>query len=341
MFYATKLVERSLWGLVLAAGDGKRLKNYVQQIKGKNLAKQFVNIVGQRSMLEHTFGRAEKLIAAEKIFTIISKHHLEHSEVRRQLSNRLEGTLIVQPENKETGPGILLPLMFLFKQCPDAIVALFPSDHFILDEDRFMSYARLAAEAVRCDPSRIVLLAMEAQTPETEYGYILPGEPIGGFNRFGIRMVSRFFEKPTAYLAHELRLAGGLWNTMTMIFEVKTLLNLVSMVQPFLYLQFCKILVAIDTPQEDRVIEEVYQHLEPINFSKGIMEKIAVQHPESIAVLPVQRVYWSDWGSPQRIHNDLKVLGRTPSCKVPSADDVRIPWSYNEAARGRRVWAKI
>jgi mannose-1-phosphate guanylyltransferase len=65
-----------LWGLVLAAGDGKRLQPYVQELNGGHLPKQFVNFIGQRSMLEHTFERAEKLIPPEKILTIVGKHHL-------------------------------------------------------------------------------------------------------------------------------------------------------------------------------------------------------------------------------------------------------------------------
>jgi len=72
-----------LWGLVLAAGDGKRLQHYVQELNGGHLPKQFVNFIGQRSMLEHTFQRAEKLIPPEKILTIVGKHHLQHVEVRR------------------------------------------------------------------------------------------------------------------------------------------------------------------------------------------------------------------------------------------------------------------
>jgi mannose-1-phosphate guanylyltransferase len=329
----------ALWGLVLAAGDGKRLQSYVQQLKGKELPKQFVNFVGQRSMLEHTFQRAEKLIRSEQIYTIVSRHHLAHPEVRRQLSDRLEETVVVQPENRETGPGILLPLMFLFKQCPDAIVALFPSDHFVLEEDRFMGYVGCATEAVRHDPSRIVLIAMEAREPETEYGYIFPGEPISGLAPFGIRSVSRFIEKPTVDLALALMLCGGLWNTMTMVFEVKTLLNLVRRVAPILYLKFCKILAAIGTPAEDQAIEAVYDSLTPVNFSKGIMEKIADQYPESVAVLPVQQVHWTDWGSPQRLNQALRTLERAETRQTLVEANPKVAWPYENRATSRRVRA--
>jgi mannose-1-phosphate guanylyltransferase len=298
--------RQRLWGVVLAAGNGQRVQAYVRHLKGEALAKQYVNFVGRRSMLEHTFHRAEKLIPRERILTVVSADHLASPEVRRQLSNRPGDTIIVQPENKETGPGILLPLMFLYKRCPDAIVTIFPSDHFIVEEDRFMSYVGLAAEAVRYNPSRLVLLAVEACEPEVEYGYILPCQELSDLYRFGIRKVAGFFEKPDEDLAAALVLAGGLWNTMTMAFGLRTLFYLVRRVYPGIYFNFCRILDAIGTVEESRTISEVYQILEPVNFSKGLLEKIAERYPEAISVLPVRNVFWSDWGSPARIARVLQ-----------------------------------
>ena len=160
-------------------------------------------------MLEHTFERAERLIPARQIVTVVTKGHLRHGAVRDQLSRRPPENIIVQPENKETGPGIFLPLVHLYKRCPDANVALFPSDHFILEEDRFMDHVSLAARAVAHDPSRIVLLAMEAQYPEVEYGYVVPREGHGRLNLWGIRDTARFIEKPDPATARKLVDAGG------------------------------------------------------------------------------------------------------------------------------------
>lgn len=69
---------------------------------------------------------------ASRISTIVSREPMEHAEVRAQTSARPAGTIIVQAENKEPGPGVLLPLMHLYKRCPDAVVAVFLSDHFVL-----------------------------------------------------------------------------------------------------------------------------------------------------------------------------------------------------------------
>jgi mannose-1-phosphate guanylyltransferase len=302
-----------LWGLVLAAGDGTRLQDFIQQALGNRIPKQYVNLVGRRSMLEHTFHRAERLIPENRILTIVGKHHMKYAEVRRQLLLRPKHNVIVQPANKETGPGVLLPLMHIYKRSPEAIVALFPSDHFIWEEDRFMDHVKLAAQRVERDPSRMILLAVEAQEPETDYGYIIPHNDIGHFDLYGVRRVARFIEKPTASVARSLVKAGGLWNTMIMVFRVETLLQLVKAVSPSTYQRFDRVAEAIGTHAEFDTVDEVYRKLEPVNFSKGILEKIAVIFPETISTLPVLQVFWSDLGSPQRVMQVQETLGLTRS----------------------------
>jgi mannose-1-phosphate guanylyltransferase len=308
MFEPAPLDRRHLWGLTLAAGDGRRLQPFVEQLRGEPLPKQFVNFTGRRSMLEHTFDRADTLIDSERLMTVVSRHHMLHAEVRRQLGSRPRATIVVQPENKETLPGILLPLMFLYRRCPEAIVALFPSDHFILEEDRFMKHVQLAFRAVTDDVTRLILLAIAPRQPETEYGYIIPGVPVGKLTRFGVQAVSGFVEKPRLELARRLVSTGGLWNTMTMVFKLKPFLDLVRILQPRMYYDFIRIFHAIETPAERQTIADLYQRLEPLNFSKDLMEKIAECHPERISVLPVSNVYWSDWGSPERIQQTLEFL---------------------------------
>ncbi len=323
-----------LWGLVLAGGEGKRLQSYVQELKGEELPKQYVNFIGRRSMLEHTFHRAEKLIPSEQILTIVARRHLEHSEVRRQLSSRPTETIIVQPDNKETGAGILLPVVHLFKRCPEAIVALFPSDHFILEEDRFMNHVGLAAQAVAGDSSRIVLLAMEAQGPEIEYGYVMSDKTFGHGDLWGTRRVVRFVEKPDAHLAQEMVAAGGLWNTMIMVFKVKTLLEMARRIAPGTYLRFSRILEAIGTRREADTIAEVYQSLEPMNFSKALLEKASAIYPGAISVLPVLHVQWTDLGSRQRVVELQEKLEPPAYRALQAATEPR-------AARGNRSWRRM
>jgi mannose-1-phosphate guanylyltransferase len=320
--------SHDVWGLVLAGGEGKRLEDYVRQLRGESLPKQYVNFIGTRSMLEHTFDRAERLIPRQRILTIVSKHHLSLPDVRRQLSSRSAGTVIVQPENKDTGLGLLLPLTYLHKRCPDATVVVFPSDHFILEEDRFLDHVSLAARAVHYEPSQIVLLGMEAKWPETEYGYVIPLDSDGHINICGCRKAAHFVEKPNPTEARLLVAAGALWNTMIMVFKVETLLRHIQISYPDVAGLFHGLAQAIGTAAESRKVEEIYRHLGRLNFSKDILEKLATGVHAAISVLPVLQVTWSDWGSPQRLLElknslELPIKVPTPARPAPSRRPVR------------------
>ena len=135
------------WGIVLAGGNGTRLRDLVYRKRADYLPKQYLNFIGKRSMLEHTLDRAEKLIPAPKLLTVIAREHLQFPEVSRQIAARPQECIIVQPENKDTGPGILLPLMHLHKRNPAAVVTIFPADHFILEEARLYAACRASVPA--------------------------------------------------------------------------------------------------------------------------------------------------------------------------------------------------
>jgi mannose-1-phosphate guanylyltransferase len=295
-------------GLVLAGGEGKRLKRFIYQLRASQVPKQYTNIIGTRSMLEHTFDRAERLIPRERLFTVASRDHLQYHEARRQLSDRPIHTVVLQPLNRETGPGVLLPLMHIYKRYPQSIVAVFPSDHFILEEERFVAYVEVAFRVVQQDPSRIVLLGIKPNQPETEYGYILPNGKLRGVASVDVHGVESFIEKPQAQTATEFAARGALWNSMVMVFETKTFLSLVRLVAPALHRSFQPIYSAIATSAETVVIEDCYRDMKQSNFSKELLESLAVQHRPRLAVIPVNGVLWSDWGSAPRI---MKILQET------------------------------
>ena len=290
-------------GIVLAGGDGQRLQPFIQRWRGDSLPKQYVTFVGTRSMLEHTFHRAEKLIPPERLFAVVNRDHLSHPEVTRQLLGRVTDTVVVQPVNKETGPGILLPLMHVYKRHPDSTVVVFPSDHFILEEKLFMDHVELACRAVEQNSSCLVLLGVQPSEPEPEYGYIVPGRKAHP----DLHEVLRFIEKPDLDLSLNLLREGGLWNTMVMIFKARTMVDLVCRAAAQMSRVFANILEAIGTTREIQTIDDAYRQMEAMNFSKGLLEKFSVQHSPRLMVLPVLEVYWSDWGSERRILSGLKM----------------------------------
>jgi mannose-1-phosphate guanylyltransferase len=296
-------------GIVLAAGEGKRLEPLVRQLRDDSLPKQYVTFIGRRSMLEHTVARVEKLVPRERIFTVIAEHHGNFPAVRRQIAGCAEGTVIAQPENKETAAGILLPLMHVFKRYPEASVAVFPSDHFIFEEDLFMSHVAIAFHAVERNPSLFVLMGVEPTEPEAEYGYILPhGADKEKNSASMLQRVRRFVEKPDPQAACEMMAGGALWNTMVMVFKVKNLIDIVARINPELFAAFQEVLAAVGTPDEARRIGEIYRRIKPENFSKGILEQLPARYPSCLSVLSVRGVLWSDWGLPRSIECVLRKI---------------------------------
>lgn len=291
----------SRYGVVLAGGEGRRLRPFVHRLRGDALPKQYVAFLGTRSMLEHTWDRVERLLPCERVLTIVSRSHVAHPEVRRHLVSRSSGTVIIQPENRETGPGVLLPLAYVRHRDPDAVVAIFPSDHCIVAESLFTGYVDLAFRAVERDLSRVVLLGTEPDGPEEEYGYIVPEGGGGSEVTTGLPRVARFVEKPALHVAQPLLAQGALWNTMVIVCRVETLLLCVARVAPALHEAFAEIGRAIGTPHEHPVVEEIYSRLEPSNFSRQVLEPLAGAPDATLVVAPMRGVGWSDWGSEERI----------------------------------------
>ena len=203
--------------------------------------------------------------------------------------------------------GLLLPLALLNQRQPDASVAVFPSDHFIEEEESFLTHVKAAYDFVERENSKIVLLGIPPSAPESEYGYILANNRWHNVFPFGAREVERFIEKPDPILARKLMLRGGLWNTMVMVFKLNTLLQYIHAVSPEAYRGFEQIYHAVGSANFEKVVEQVFAQTEPFNLSTGLLETLPLRRGRDLLVLPVRGVHWSDWGSEARIMKSLEL----------------------------------
>ena len=292
--------------IVLAGGDGLRLRSFVEKLRGDALPKQYVNFFGQCSLLDRTFQRARRLIPNERIFTVVNQDHLAFPEVSQQLAGRNAADVVIQPNNRDTAIGLLLPLAHLLTRYPDSTVVLFPSDHFVAQEELFMAHVDAAFGIVERDIAKIILIGIRPTSVESDYGYIVPAEAQPNPFPCGTRAVREFIEKPTEIVARKIVAGGGLWNTLVMVFNAKTLLRYVRGVQPSLYECFRRVRDAVGTNRFKPVVEKVYQQAQPVNLSKGFLEVLPKRYPSQLLVLPARGVYWSDWGSEERIVNALR-----------------------------------
>jgi mannose-1-phosphate guanylyltransferase len=292
-----------IWGIVLAGGEGKRLQEFIRKRYGLERPKQYSAIIGRRSMLRHTLDRVEKIIPLKQLQIVVDRRHSKY--VEEDIKERERKAVLIAPENRESAASVYLALSHIYYRDPEAIVALFPSDHFIGEEERFLKYVEYAISFVTKHPDFVALLGIKPSDPNPQYGWI---EPSRNFlqhegNRF--YRVIRFCEKPCAEEAQKYFDNGGLWNSLVLAAKSETLVKMYRKHIEAIYEAFKKAKSVYGTEEEEQFISDVFDTIPSKNFSKCILEEI----PESLFVLRVEGIYWSDWGNKEQVLRDLDSLG--------------------------------
>lgn len=298
--------DDQVWTIVLAGGEGERLRPLMTRWLGYHRPKQYCTFVGNHSMLRHTLNRAEQLTDIERTRVVVARHH--EPRLWDRLDNHHEAAIIAQPRNRDTAPGIFLPLTYIARRAPEATVVILPSDHFVHPQEEFLAAIRRAVRVADCHSEKLILLGVRPDTSETEYGWIQPGSPIGSIGGLMIRRVVGFREKPEAAEARHLLRSGGLWNTMVIAVRLQTLWRLGWRCFPEMMQHFEDFAATIDTDNEMRALDSLYETLAPANFSTGLLQ----QALDSLVVMELQDVLWSDWGCERRIVETLERIGKTP-----------------------------
>ncbi len=299
--------SHDVWSVILAGGEGERTQPFIHKWLGCSKPKQYCTFVGKRSMLRHTLDRADRLGMPYQKVTVIAENHLPYA--RETFNKQQAGEIILQPQNCDTAAGIFLPLTYVRARDPNATVAIFPSDHFIFPEDRFLETVRRATRAIDVLQDRVLLLGVRPTHPELDYGWVNVGTILERQKNFSIRQVDSFIEKPSQLEALQAMANGALWNTLVIVAKVETLWKLGWQCVPDIMERFEWLAKTIDTIHERQTLRRLYQKMPFINFSSTVLQKI----PERLGVIELEGVLWSDWGRPERIIETLEVLGKKPA----------------------------
>jgi mannose-1-phosphate guanylyltransferase len=291
--------QQTCWAVVLAGGEGMRLRPLVRQVVGHDRPKQYVPLLGTRTLLRQTLDRVGLAIPDSRTLVVTVRQHAGY--IAEEFATPPRPTILAQPFDRGTAAGVLYPAHWIAWRNPEATVAIFPSDHFLLGEASFMAHVAEIAAWVEKNPDRLVLLGAQPTSPEVEYGWIEPGDTLGEASSGPIRAVRQFWEKPAVARARACMTAGHLWNTSVMVGKVATLVQVGGQALPELSDRLARIEPFAGTPSEADAVRQAYELMPKANFSRAVLEVA----PECLAVSRLPRIIWSDLGSPHRVMEAL------------------------------------
>lgn len=301
----SQVIKENLWGILLAGGQGNRLRSLVENLYGYHRPKQYCTFVGSRSLIRHTIDRAQPLIPSNRLLSVVTRNHVKF--VAAEMHDRPPETILFQPYGRDTGAGILYPMLKINKSNPESVVVILPTDHFIYNESRFMNYVREACVFVEGNPDRIVMIGVRPDQAEVGYGWIEQGDKIENKSKGSLQSnitmysVRKFWEKPDRNIAQTLWTRGFLCNTFVLIGKSSLFLQMIKQCSPELFSSFKPIWESDVVPFEDIVIEEIYKRVPALNFSQSVLEFTT----EYLCVMEATNIGWNDWGTGQRIINDV------------------------------------
>ncbi|WP_337103797.1 mannose-1-phosphate guanylyltransferase [Paenibacillus sp. YIM B09110] len=271
--------------LILAGGKGERFWPKSRT----NFPKQFLNISGQKSMIQQTVARLERLMSIDQVFIITNEMYAEL--IRMQIPHLKQENILIEPVGRNTAPCIGLAAIQIERKFPNSTMIVLPSDHIIKDEDEFLRIIPVAIKVASYNDN-IVTLGITPHYPETGYGYL---ESMGEHEKIDdmdVHRVRRFIEKPTLEDAQRYIQAGRFyWNSGIFVWKTNTVFKNIKRHLPEVHDILSNIQLVLGEPNEKDVIGSEFYKMPEESIDYGIMEKA-----DDIYVIPC-RLGWDDVGS--------------------------------------------
>lgn len=276
-----------LHAVILAGGSGTRL----WPLSTPTFPKQFLPLPGGQSMIHQTLARVAPFISPDHAWVVSGRSMAEL--VHEHLPSISPDHLLGEPMGRNTAPAIGWAAATIARQDPQAIMAVFPSDHVITNVETFQQSLMLAYDLA--SQGRLVTWGIKPTTPETGYGYIRFADPFSEGHHHQAFRVERFVEKPNLATAKSYLQDGHyVWNSGMFIWRVETILAEMHAHLPELARKLDAIANVMGTYQERLILDEIWPTLTAISIDYGILEK-----SKNIAVIPVD-FGWNDVGNWQQ-----------------------------------------
>jgi len=280
------------WAILLAGGDGTRLQSLTRKITGDLRPKQFCRLFGDRSLLGHTRRRLRPIFSDDRTVFVVTRDH--ETFYMEELADAKASRVLTQPANRGTGVAIIVALLRISQVDADAVVAVFPSDHYFADEAAFAATVRSSLAAAAKYTESVILIGAEPQWPEVGYGWIEPAGLFANSSHPPLLRVNGFWEKPPLATACELMKRGGLWNTFVTVGRASAFLEMLRSTIPDAMVKIADALARDD-------LDDAYLDLDPIDFSMAVLSRA----PHRLLVIPDAASGWTDLGSPDRVIETL------------------------------------
>jgi mannose-1-phosphate guanylyltransferase len=296
------------WAVVLAGGEGSRLRTITTSAEGLVIPKQYCSLGRSTCLLQDALARARSIAMPSHVCTVVAAQHKRWWA--SAVAEMDESNVFVQPHNKGTAFGILLALLALEMRNPVATVVLLPADHYFRDEGSISRTLRIAGNLASANPASTYLLGAEPASADPELGYILPAATV-----FDIpASISGFKEKPSSAHARELVALGGLWNLFILAGSVSGLLELFEEDHADAVRGLRDALKDVVAGQRDAVAR-FYGKIQPIDFSTDVLETQA----NRLQVIRVPQCGWTDLGTPKRVEATIRSIAVSRGRRAHSA----------------------
>lgn len=276
-------VKDHLFVLILCGGGGTRLWPRSR----KKTPKQFVNLLGEKTIFSQTIERAKKLTSEEKIFVVTNADYVDevYSQGKIPLRN-----VIAEPLKKDTALAMATGAAVIEKTDPEAVIVNFASDHLVSPREKFEREMILAASVAQ-GGTYLVAVGIKPTSPHTGFGYLQIGDElfkVGGKQVFKVRA---FKEKPDLATARKFVKSGKyFWNANLYTWKASIFLGACATHAPKIFKGVKEIQRAWGTGEERQVVDRVYSRTGGISVDYAISEKA-----KNLVLIPAS-FDWSDVG---------------------------------------------
>jgi mannose-1-phosphate guanylyltransferase len=298
-----------LYALILSGGAGTRL----WPLSRRRKPKQFLDLVGDRTMLQDTVDRVSELIPGERIFVVAPPEH--RALIHEQLPELSNDHVVIEPYPRGNAAAIGLAMAALQAFDPDAVVAVLPSDH-VVGKNRAFRNVLIAATAA-ADAGWLVTLGITPERADTGFGYIEAGDQLDLASPLPVFKVRRFIEKPKPDVAEKLLAAGGhYWNAGMFVWRVSAIIDAYREHLPKTAQALAALGEAIGSPRYESVLAEVWEETDRTTIDYGIAERA-----KNMAVVPAD-IGWQDVGSWSRLADIVGASARRSADEHIALDGV-------------------